>query len=90
MGWFSGQIRQRTESDRSIVEDFFFSLAGAILEKWDTDHLKDHRLIAKDALDEVLKYFHLKPVEIRDDFQDIRKEVDSLQRSTGLMVRDVA
>ena len=89
MGWFSGQIRQRTESDRSIVEDSFFSLASAIMEKWDADHLKDHRLIAKDALDEVLKYFHLKPVEIRDDVQDIRKEVDSLIRSTGLMVREV-
>ena len=89
MGWFSGQVRQRMESDRSIVEDSFFTLASAIMERWDTDHLKDHRLIAKDALDDVLKYFHLKPLEIRDDVQDIRQEVDSLIRSTGLMVREV-
>ena len=89
MSWFTEQIRQRTENDQKIVEDSFFQLAGAIMEKWDADHLADRRFIAKNALDDILKYFHQNPVEIPDDTQDITKEIDTLLRSTGLMVREV-
>ena len=89
MGWFGEQIRQRTESDRNIVEDSFLDLAGAILGNSAADHLKDHRLAAKDALNDILKYYRLGPVEVPDGVQDVMKEVDTLLLQTGLMAREV-
>ena len=89
MGWFDEQIRQRTKSDRAIVEDSFFHLASVIMDQWHADRMEDGRLIAKDALDEILKYFHQKPVEIPEDVQDVKKQIETLLRPSGLMVREV-
>ena len=57
MGWFDEQIRQRSESDQNILEDSFFRMASVVMDKWDADRLEDERLIAKEAIDEILKYF---------------------------------
>ena len=89
MGWFSEQIRQKTESDRKIVEDSFFNLAGAVLGRQDAAHLNDQRLMAGDALNDVLKTYHLGPVAIPDGIQDVMKDVDVLLSATGLMAREV-
>ena len=70
MSWFSEQIKQRTENDQNVVEDSFFSLAGVIMDKWDVGRQEDKRLIAKGALDEILKRLRFKPVEIPDEIQD--------------------
>ena len=51
MSWFDEQIRQREKSDQNILEDSFFRMAGAVMDKWNTDRLADERLIAREALD---------------------------------------
>ncbi|MBQ6256911.1 MAG: ATP-binding cassette domain-containing protein, partial [Clostridia bacterium] len=59
------------------------------MDKWDADHLDDERLIAKGALDEILRFYHQKPVEIPEGIRDIRKQMEYLLRPSGLMVREV-
>lgn len=89
MSWFSEQIKQRTENDRNVVEDSFFSLAGVIMDKWDAGRQEDKRLIAKGALDEILKRLKYKPVEIPEEIRDAKEQLKYILRPTGLMVREV-
>ena len=89
MGWFGEQIRQRTESDQNILEDSFFRMASVVMDKWDAERLEDDRLIAKEAIGEVLKYYRQKPVEIPDSIGDVSEQLEYALRPSGLMVRDV-
>ncbi len=89
MGWFDEQIRQRMESDQNILEDSFFRMASVVMDKWDAERLADDRLIAKEAIDDVLKYFRQKPVEIPESIRDISKQLEYALRPSGLMIRDV-
>ena len=89
MGWFDEQIRQRSESDQNILEDSFFRMASVVMDKWDAERLEDDRTIAKEAIDEILKYFRHKPVEIPEDVTDVIDQLEYAMRPSGLMARDV-
>ena len=89
MGWFSEQIRQRTESDQNVLEDSFFRMASAVMDKWSANRLEDERLIAREALDDVLKYYHYKPAQIPDGITDVDEQMEYVLRPTGMMVREV-
>ena len=70
MGWFNEQIRQRAESDQNILEDSFFRMASAVMDKWNAERMEDARLITKQAIDEILKHYHMKAVDIPEDIQE--------------------
>ena len=89
MGWFDEQIRQREESDQSLLEDSFFRMASAVMNRWDTARLEDERLIAREAIDDILKYFHQKPVDIPGSIKDVSEQLEYALRPSGLMLRDV-
>ncbi len=89
MGWFTEQIRQRTENDQNVLEDSFFRMASVVMDKWDTNRLEDERLIAKEAIDDILKFYHQKPVEIPDTIRDVNNQLEYVLRPTGLMTREV-
>ena len=73
MGWFDEQIRQRMENDQNVLEDSFFRMASVVMDKWDVDRLEDERLIAKEALDDIQKYYHHKPVEVPENITDVNE-----------------
>ena len=89
MGWFNEQIRQRMESDQNILEDSFFRMASVVMDKWDAERLEDERLITKETLDEILKFYHHKAVEVPDDIKDVDKQLEYVLRPAGLMTREV-
>ena len=89
MGWFDEQIRQRTESDQNLLEDSFFRMASVVMDKWDAERLADERLIAKEAIDDILIFYHQKPVEIPENIRDAKDQLVYALRPTGLMIRDV-
>jgi len=89
MGWFDEQIRQREKSDQNILEDSFFRMARVIMDKWDADRLENKHLFSREALDEILKWYHCKPVEIPESITDTRDQLAYVLRPTGLMVREV-
>ena len=89
MGWFDEQIKQRTESDQNILEDSFFRMASVVMDKWDAERLSDDLQIARESINEVQKFFHLKPVEIPDSVTDVHEQLEYSLRSSGLMARDV-
>ena len=89
MGWFDEQIRQRMENDQEALEDSFVRMISVVLDKWETNHLEDGRLIAKAALDDILKYYRQKPVEIPDDSKSLADQMEAVLWPSGLMVREI-
>ena len=77
------------QHDQEIFEDSFVRVAGSVLGSRATSRLEDDRLIARQALDEILKYYHYKPAVIPEDIQDMESQLEYALRPLGLMTRDV-
>ncbi len=89
MGWFDEQIRQRKLSDQEIMEDSLFRMASAVLGRQRAGLLDDERIVTKAAIDEILKYYHCKPVEIPSEIRDLDEQIEFCLRPHGLMRRNV-
>ena len=64
MGWFEKQIKQRSDLDQQLFEESFFRVAGVVLGERTATKISDEHIITKQAIDDILKYYHFKPVEI--------------------------
>ena len=60
MGWFESQIEQRRKNDDQLLEDSFVRIAGVVLGQRTAEKIGDARIITKSAIDEILKYYHVK------------------------------
>lgn len=89
MGWFDEQIRQRMCSDDEMLEDSLVGIAGAVLGTRISAAMKDDRIRAKCAIEEILKFYHVKPSEIPEDVKDINDQLEYLLRPCGIMRRRV-
>ena len=89
MGWFDEQIKQRKENDDSVFSDSFVNLAGAVMGSKISAALNDNRQITKNAIDEILKYYHVKSREIPDNIRDMNEQLEYLLRPYGIMRRTV-
>ena len=89
MGWFDEQIRQRMKHDEEVFEDSFARVASSVLGGSEASWLHDRRLEARQALDEILKYYRYKPAEIPEEITDPEAQFDYALRPLGLMTRDV-
>ncbi len=89
MGWFDEQIRQRKLSDQEIMEDSLFRMASVVLGRQRAGVLSDERIVTKAALDDILKFYHYKPVEIPDNVKGLDEQLEFCLRPHGLMYRSV-
>ena len=89
MGWFDEQIRQRKQNDQEVFEESIFRMASVVLGKKRAGDLNDERIITKEAIDDILKYYHAKPVEIPGSIQDADEALEYCLRPHGIMRRSV-
>ena len=89
MGWFDEQIRQRKLSDQEIMEDSLFRMASVVLGRQRAGVLSDDRIVTKAAIDDILKFYHYKPVEIPDNVKGLDEQLEFCLRPHGLMYRSV-
>ena len=89
MGWFDEQIRERAKRDDALFESSFEQIAGAVLGRYAADQLRDERTVAKEALDEILKYYHYKPAELPEGLEGLDGQLEFALRPLGLMTREV-
>lgn len=89
MGWFDEQIRQRKKNDNDVFADSFINMAGAIMGRRVSDALNDDRIVTKDAIDEILKYYHVKTRDVSDEITDMNDQLEYLMRPYGIMRRSV-
>ncbi len=89
MGWFDEQIKQRKQNDDDVFADSFVNIAGAVMGSRVSAALNDERQIAKNAFDEILKFYHVKTREIPDSIKDRNEQLEYLLRPHGIMRRTV-
>ena len=89
MDYLDDQIRQRKEKDNELFEDSFIQLASAVVGKSSASRLSDDRIVTKEAVDEILKFFHYKPGEIPDNVTDDEDILEVLFRPFGIMRREI-
>lgn len=89
MGWFDEQIRQRKKNDDDVFADSFIHIAGAVVGRKVSAALNDERQITKNAIDDILKYYHVKTKEIPENIKDMNEQLEFLMRPHGIMHRTV-
>ncbi len=89
MGWFDEQIRNRKHNDDEAFAEAFANMASAISKKRIEASLNNDRAVTKDAIDEILKYYHVKSREVPDGISDVNEHLEYLMRPYGIMRRTV-
>ena len=89
MSWFENQIEERRQADQQLLEDSFVKIAGVVLGQRTAEKIGDARIVTKSAIDEILKYFHHKPVELPEDITETEEQLDYCLRPYGIMRRTV-
>ena len=89
MGWFEKQVKQREELDQQLFEDAFFRAAEVVLGKKIASEMSDDRIITKQAIEDILKYYHYKPVEIPKAVKEHEEQLDYSLRPHGIMRRNI-
>lgn len=89
MGWFDEQIRQRKQNDNDVFADSFINIAGAVMGGKVSAALNDSRQLTKDAIDEILKFYHVKSREVPENIKDTNEQLEYLMRPYGIMRRNV-
>ena len=90
MGWFEKQIQQRSDLDQQLFEDSLLGAAGVVMGEKYASRISDDRIITGQAIDEVLKYYHCKPVEVPRSVRDKEEYIDYCLRPYGIMRREIA
>jgi len=88
MGWFDEQIRDRKKNDDDAFAEAFANMASAITGK-KGEIFNNDRTITKDAIDEILKYYHIKSREVPESISDTNEQLEYLMRPYGIMRRTV-
>ena len=89
MGWFEDQIKQRSDLDQQLFEESFFRAAGVVLGEKTAARISDEHIITKQAIDDILKYYHFKPVEIPAGVKGYEEQIDYCLRPHGIMKRQI-
>ena len=89
MSWFDDQIKLRKQKDQEVFEDSMFRMASVVLGKRGAGSLRDARIVTKAAIDEILKFYHIKPSEIPEEIRDAEEQLEFALRPHGIMRRRI-
>lgn len=87
MGWFDEQIKDRIRNDEDGFAQSFAALSGAIMGRRTAEARMDERTRAASAIGEILRYYHVKPVELPDSLTNLDEQLEFLMRPSGIMRR---
>ena len=76
MGLYEEQINLRKKNDIEAFEDSCLRIAGSVIGQNLTAALSNEREQAKDAIGQVLKYYHVKVREVPDRLTYINEVLD--------------
>ena len=89
MGWFDEQIKQRKKYGDDAFSEAFYKVADAVTGKNVAKAMQDDAKRTEDAIESILKYYHIKYTKLPDDIKDVYEQIDYLTRPHGMMMRDV-
>ena len=89
MGWFSNQIEERRQADRQALEDAVFKVSEVVLGHQTAERISEEQFLTKSAVDEILQYYHLRPLDSPETNKDIHEELDECLRVHHILRRTV-
>jgi NHLM bacteriocin system ABC transporter ATP-binding protein len=89
LGWFEKQIKQRSDLDQKLFEESFFHAASVVLGERTATKISDEHIITRQAIDDILKYYHFQPIEIPNSIKNHEEQLDYCLRPHGLMKRQI-
>lgn len=89
MGWFDEQIKQRKQNDDDIFASSFVGIADAVMGTKISQAFETSSEKAKTAIDDILRFYHVKPHEVPDNIKDLNEQLEYLMRPYGIMRRTV-
>ena len=89
MGWFDNQIKSRREADQQLLDDSFLKVAGVIMGTRNAEKISDERIITKNAIDTILKYYHYKTSDVPGSLKNADEQLDFCLRPHGIMRRNI-
>jgi len=89
MGWFDEQIRQRIENDDEVFSEAFAKMADVVMGEHLSKMLLDERIKTQNAIEEILKYYYIKPGELPDGITTTMQQLEFTMRPCGIMWRTV-
>jgi len=89
-GWFDEQIKKRIRYDREGFQNSFAELSSivsgnVVLQ----DAPGSDRNVIRTAIEEILKYYQIKPVELPEEIEELDDQLEYLLQPTGMMRRVV-
>lgn len=89
MGWFDEQIRRRKQKDSDVFAETLDQIASSVMGKSGPSFRDNDRLASQNAINEILKFYHLKSRKIPDSLTDIDEQMEYAVRPYGMMYRAV-
>ena len=88
-GWFEKQIKERKTLDEQLLDDAYIRIMGVVMGEEGARRLGDEWIITKSAIDDILKFYHYKPVEVPGSIDDAEERLDYCLRPYGIMRRSI-
>lgn len=89
MGWFDSQIKDRKQKDHEALEDAFAEIANSVSGKRIMPVFSDDSTKFIDSVNKILEYWKIKPIEIKEKFEDMHEQMEYMLRPHGIMTRNV-
>ncbi len=90
MGWFDEQIKQRIKNDDLSFSEAFTDMAEVVMNrKFSQSDKYDDTRMAKDAIEEILKYYHIPLQELPLSVKETKDVLDFYLQPSGIMRRNV-
>lgn len=89
MGSIDEQIRERLWQDDEALHSAYAHAAGIVMGQKITRILEDERTQTKNAIGEILKYYHVRVQDLPDEISSFQDQLDYLMRPAGIMYRTV-
>lgn len=89
MGWFDEQIKQRKLNDDRQFAGSFAHMASAVMGDRVINSFIDSSTLTKNAIEDVLKSFRLRPGKVPDKVDDPEEQLEYMLRPHGIMYRRV-
>ena len=86
---FTDQVEDRRKTDQQRLDDSYAKVAGVVMGKHTAKRIFDERILTQNALDEILKYYHYRPIPLPEDSRSTEEQLDVCLRPHGLMWRRV-
>ena len=90
MGIFDDQIRERKQGDQELFEDSILRMASAVVGQDAAGSMASERIVTKQAVDDILKFYRINPVDIPAQVTDPEEQLEYALRPHGIMHRMVA